>query len=87
MSKRDRNTMRVRARASDKETKDYVAVDDDDFRNLNRLANRFGVTVDTLLNAAIALLNREVSGEPIPASTVEYLAKRGFSILDKKDLN
>ena len=46
-----------------------------------------GISVDTVLEAAMALFNREVSGEPIPPDTVENLAKRGVMILGKRELN
>jgi hypothetical protein len=75
------------SKKKDKKVHATLPVDADDARELRRHARRLGVSVDTLLEAAMTLCVRELSGQPIPAKTVEYLAKRGVSILRKDDLN
>jgi len=86
MSKRHRDTKRARQGTESGITATFT-LDEDDARELERHAKRLGVSVDTLLNEAIAKFNRDVSGEPPSPSMVEYLAQRGRKILRKRDLN
>lgn len=82
MSKRNHDTKRAREASAVP-----IMLDEDDANELGRHAKRLGVSVDVLLTEAAAILLRDVGGEQPPASTVEYLAKHGRSVLRKRDLN
>jgi len=86
MSKRGHHTKQPSTNA-EKEIFVRLPVDEDDARDLERLAQTRGVSVDTLLSAAISRATAMLSGEPVSPSTVEYLARRGYSILRKRELN
>lgn len=64
-----------------------LAFDEDDARALERHAKRLGLSVDTILSTAMELCSRDVLGGPLEPTVVEKLARRGVSILGKRDFN
>ena len=61
--------------------------DEADARALELHAKRLGLSTSTMLGAAMDLCYRDLTGEPLHPTTVEKLARRGVSILGKRDLN
>jgi hypothetical protein len=87
MRKRGHHT-RVASAETAKEILARILEDDDEGRTrLERVAKKLGVSVDTALDACLAIGTSKVTGEPVPAATVECLAKRGLMILGKRELN
>lgn len=64
-----------------------LGFDEADMRDLKAHAKKLGVSVSTILHAAMELCFRDVTGEPLDPRAVEKLAGQGVSLLSKRDLN